>query len=93
MTNPQNTTIAVLLASAVILASILIATRSADQAYADASVKGGSYIAVTGQVSTGMDFLYVIDIPQQRLNVYGYNTKTNMLELGQRLDLRRLFGR
>ena len=93
MTDPRNATVALLLASAVIL-SILLAGAFRDSgsaAYADTSVKYGNYVMVPGARSATTDLLYVVDTSAKRLNVYETNINTNALDLVDSIDLERAF--
>jgi hypothetical protein len=92
MRDTQNVTIAALLVTGAILTVLLIGIHSDKAAHADASVKGAGYIMVAGQVSSDMDYVYVIDIAARMLNVYGYDPGTDAIEMGEPVDLTRLFG-
>ena len=93
MKNSQDILIVLLLATAAILAGLVVSVHTADRAYAEPSAKGGGYIVASGRVSSDMDLLYVIDVGARKLNCYGYSIQTKQLELGrQPIDLAQLFG-
>ena len=84
-------TIALLTITAVLLGLVLIGSIGENQAYAGAAALGGRYMMVNGEHGTYMDFIYVIDVFDQTLNVYVYNYKTQKLELADQVDLAKAF--
>ena len=83
MKDTQNITIALLLATAVILTVGLIVTYTDNNnaAYADTPVKQGNYIFGTGAISGSTDNVYLINSASRRLNVYRPNINTLSLDL------------
>ncbi len=92
MKDPQNITIAILVAAAVVLSVMLIVTVSADPAQAAAAGdRGGDYIMIAAQLSTSQDLLYVIDLGMRRMVVYEVNIVKNSLDLIDRVTLEDVF--
>jgi len=93
MRDTQDVTIALLIATAVILSAILLsAYRTQDPAAcADTSVEHGDYLMVPGARGTTTDLLYVVDIAARRLNTYETNVNTWTMELIDSVDLERSF--
>jgi len=93
MRNTQNITIGLLLVTAVVLGSLVVATyvNTSSPAYADTSVAKYNYIMCTGAWSKSQDFLYVIDIAQRKMNVYFLDQNRNALEVIDQTDLRQAF--
>ena len=94
MKQTQNTTIVLLVVTASILTSLLVASYVyTEPAYAHtASAKGGDYVIAVGQFNQESDFVYVLDIANSKLNIYYPNINTNALALGDTVDLARAFG-
>jgi uncharacterized SAM-binding protein YcdF (DUF218 family) len=92
MKDPQNITIAILLATAVVLGTMLAFTLGTREAQAAASVRGAQYIMVTGEVSNIRDVLYVIDITSRQVCVYDVNWVKKTLDLVDRKPLDEVFG-
>jgi hypothetical protein len=94
MKDPQNVTIALLLATAVILLALLLASYSStdNAAYAAGTfVKQGDYILGAGAKGGNTDLVYVIDIAVRQLNVYQPDINTGTLDLMDSVDLGRAF--
>lgn len=91
MKDPQNITIGLLLATAAILAAMLITTYQTtdNAAYADTPVKQGDYILGTGAWTSSTDLVYIVDIAAGRLNVYAKGSKS--IDLGDSVDLNQAF--
>ncbi len=87
----QNLTIALLLVAAAALGAILIGTLADEPAYADASVRQGRYIAVTGAWSNDIDLLYVLDVPNQKLNAYFLQQNDPIPTLADTVELKQVF--
>lgn len=88
MKDPKNALIAVLCVSAAMLGCILVLTNaSTPVARADSGVAGGEYIIVAGQISDARGMLYVIDIAQQKLNAYEFNSQTRAIDLRDQVNL------
>ena len=94
MKNTQNATIAVLCVSAAILATVVVLMHvSTDTALADAAVRGGDYIMVTGAYSKSTDIVYIIDGQRQMLNAYVTNVQDGRITIKDQVNLRLLFKR
>ncbi len=91
MKDNKNITIAMLCVSAAILATVLVLTYNSNQALADTSIRGGDYIMVTGNYSKSLDLLYVIDIAQQKINVYALDEQNNTLKMLDQVNLKQVF--
>ncbi|MDY7009813.1 MAG: hypothetical protein SVV80_03585 [Planctomycetota bacterium] len=91
MKDNKNITIAMLCVSAAILATAITLTYDSDQAFADTSIRGGDYIMVTGNVSKSLDLLYVIDIAEQKINVYALDEQNNALRRLDQASLKQMF--
>ena len=88
MQKTQNITIVMLLMTAAILSSLLIAGwLYTEPAYASGVSRAGDYIMASGQYDADTDFIYVLDIANAKLNLYYPNINTNQLTLGTSLDL------
>ena len=94
MKQSQNTTLMLLTVTAAVLTTLLVASLLHNQpAYAiGGSSKGGDYIMVAGAFNTESDFIYVLDIANEKLNIYFANINTNALALGDSIDLAKAFG-
>jgi len=93
MKNTQNITIALLLVTAAVLGSLVVATyvNTSSPAYADTAVSKYNYIMCTGAWSQSQDFLYVINIGERKMNVYFLDQNRNALEVIGQADLRQAF--
>lgn len=93
MKRTENMSIVVLAITAAILAGLLIGSFvSGSSAIAgESAVKDGDYIMSIGQYNNETDFLYVIDIAAEKLNVYYINLTTGAIALGDSVDLKRAF--
>ncbi len=91
MKDNKNITIAMLCVSAAILVTVLVLTYNSNQALADTSIRGGDYIMVTGNYSKTLDLLYVIDIAQQKINVYALDEQNNALKMLDQANLKQVF--
>ncbi|HAU36289.1 MAG TPA: hypothetical protein DCX07_01045 [Phycisphaerales bacterium] len=90
--NPQNLTIVLLLATAVVLAAMLLATFTTRDAQAGTSAgKQGDYIMVNGMWSGSTDLVYIVDIAARKLNVYYAHAASNDVKLIQTVDLAKAF--
>ncbi len=89
MQKTQNITIVMLLMTAAILSSLLVAgwLYTEQPAYASGTARGGDYIMASGQYDTDTDFIYVLDIANAKLNLYYPNINTNQLTLGCSTDV------
>ena len=95
MKNTPNLTIVLLVVTASILTTLLVAGYVYNQpAYAaTAQSKGGDYIMAAGSYNQESDFIYVVDIANNKLNVYYANINTNALVPGGSVDLAKAFAR
>lgn len=93
MNSTENVTILLLVVTAAVLTTLLVAGYLYNEpAYAAAgSAKSGDYIMVAGQYNQDSDFLYVLDIAAQKLNIYFPNVNTNAITLGDSVDLSKTF--
>jgi hypothetical protein len=88
MQKTQNITIIMLLMTAAILSSLLVAGwLYTEPAYAGGTSRSGDYIMASGQYDAETDFIYVLDIANAKLNLYYPNINTNQLTLGTWIDL------
>ena len=91
MNDTRSIAIAVLAVSATVLATVLVLSMNATPAMADTPVAGGEYIMVTGAYSSGVDLVYVFDLQQRGVNVYGYDRQNDRIKLMESLELKRVF--
>jgi len=93
MQKTQNITIVMLLLTAAILSSLLVAgwLYTEQPAYAGSMGRGGDYIMSCGMYEEGTDFIYVLDIAKSKLNLYYPNTTTSQITLGTTVDLAAAF--
>jgi hypothetical protein len=93
MKDTQNIAIVLLVISAAILTVLLVGAlpETSRPAFAEASVKQGDYVMVTGQIAGSYDALYVVDIVEQQLNVYWINPESERMEILDTADLERAF--
>ena len=89
MKKTQNITIVMLLMTAAILSSLLVAGWLYTEQPANASgvSRAGDYIMASGMYDSDTDFVYVLDIANAKLNLYYPNINTNQLTLGTSVDL------
>jgi|GEM_PF-5227099 len=93
-TNAQNTTIVVLLVTAALLTGMLLTSLigGQEEAYArGTAVKDGNYILGGGLWSGGTELLYIVDIENQKLNVYFTEDTKNTVNLIQTVNLQQAF--
>ena len=91
MKDTKSMTIAMLCVLAAILATVLVLTYDSNQALADTSIRGGDYIMVTGNWSKSLDLVYVIDIAQQKINVYALDENNNVVRMLDQASLKQIF--
>lgn len=91
MKNTKNVTITMLCVLATILITVLALTYNSDQAMAGTSIRGGDYIIVTGNWSKSLDLLYVIDVAQEKINVYTLDENSNTVRMLDQRSLKQLF--
>ncbi|HOF18752.1 MAG TPA: hypothetical protein PK082_07565 [Phycisphaerae bacterium] len=89
--NPQNLTIVLLLATAAVLAAMLLATYTQDAQAGTSAGKQGDYIMVNGMWSGSTDLVYIVDIAARKLNVYYAHAASNDVKLIQTVDLAKAF--
>jgi hypothetical protein len=88
MQKTQNITIVMLLMTAAILSSLLIAGwLYTEPAYASGVSRAGDYIMTSGQYDADTDFIYVLDMANAKLNVYYPDINTNQLKIGVTVDV------
>jgi hypothetical protein len=88
MQKTQNITIVMLLMTAAILSSLLIAGwLYTEPAYASGVSRSGDYIMTSGQYDADTDFIYVLDMANAKLNVYYPDINTNQLKIGVTVDV------
>ena len=89
MQKTQNITIVMLLMTAAILSSLIVAGWLYTEQPANASgvSRAGDYIMASGMYDSDTDFVYVLDIANAKLNLYYPNINTNQLTLGTSVDL------
>jgi len=95
MKNTQNLTIVLLIVTASILSTLLLAGFVYNQpaCAGTAQSKGGDYIMAAGSYNQESDFIYVIDIANNKLNIYYANINNNSLVPGGTVDLGKAFAR
>jgi len=92
MQKTQNATIVMLLMTAAILTSLLVAGwLYTEPAYAVASSRAGDYLMVNGSYDSDTDFIYVLDVANAKLNLYYPNINTKQLTLGTSVNLATAF--
>jgi hypothetical protein len=88
MQKTQNITIVMLLMTAAILSSLLIAGwLYTEPAYASGVSRSGDYMMASGQYDADTDFIYVLDMANAKLNVYYPDINTNQLKIGVTVDV------
>ena len=95
MKDTQNIAIGLLLVTAIVLAGMVVGTfvNAGGTAYADTPVKQGRYLMVTGTWTASTDFLYVLDIAAQSINVYVIDNKKKSIGRVDTVNLRQAFVR
>jgi hypothetical protein len=98
MKNTQNTSIVLLVITAVILTAMLISvyvgTGRSAYASGNVSVRQDRYIVATGGYDVNIDLLYVIDVENRTLILYAPNVNKRSIDvIGQKIALDRTFGR
>jgi hypothetical protein len=96
MKTNQNTLIAILMLTAVVLGVLVVGSWQSQSAQAATTNRTmtGDYIMATGQISDSSSLLYVIDIPKQKLLVYAADPSRNTVQVvDDRVDLGRIFAR
>lgn len=91
MKNTQNVTILLLTISAILLGSLLLALNHSQPAHAAMAQRRNEYIQVTGQYNSSTELLYVVDLSQQKMNVYFADEQKKTTTLLTQLDLKRAF--
>ncbi len=89
--NPQNVTILLLTISAILLGSLLAGLSYTDPAQAGMAQRRNEYIQVTGQYNSSTELLYMVDLTQQKMNVYFADEQKKTTTLLTQLDLKRAF--
>ena len=96
MKDTGNTTIALLIVTAVILTAMLIGThfQTSQTVLAEGPARSGSYIMASGRWSAEADLTWIIDLAAKprRLNIYYANPNTNEIELVDSVNLEQAFG-
>ncbi len=93
MKNPENVTIALLAVGAAVLTGLLLAGHvyNAPACGGVSAVKDGDYIMTVGAYDQDNDFVYVVDIASNRMNLYYVNINTNAIVFRDAVDLSKLF--
>ena len=93
MKNSENILIGTLLITAGILVVLFLGVVGDQSASAEASSRSasGDYILVTGSIGAATDLLYVIDIPHQKMIVYGFDLNQGLFIMDDKVDLARAF--
>ncbi|MFP4140537.1 MAG: hypothetical protein ACOCVI_02070 [Planctomycetota bacterium] len=91
MKNTQNVTILLLTISAILLGALLVGLNHTDRAQGAMAQRRNEYIQVTGQYNSSTELLYVVDLTQQKMNVYFADEKKKATTLLTQLDLKRAF--
>ncbi len=94
MKDTGNVTIGLLIATAVILTSMLVGTyfQTSQPVLAEGPARSGNYIMASGRWNVNVDITWVINIAARQLNIYYANHKTNAIELIDSVDLDQAFG-
>jgi len=91
MKDTQNITIVMLMLTAAVLTTLLVAgALYTEPTYATSYDRGGDYIMVTGNYES-QDFVYVLDVAAAKLNLYYTDINTNQVKLGVSTDLNAVF--
>ena len=93
MKDSKNILIAALVVSAVVLTGVLVGTfvGTGRTAQAGEFSRFWGMTGVTAEVAQGTSALYLIDVDQQRLNVYVVNQKTGAIDILETIDLAKVF--
>ena len=93
MKDTQNIALVLLAISAAILTTLLVAGYLyTEPAYgATTAVKDGDYMIAVGSYNQDTEFLYILDIAKNRLNLYYVNINTNAVTLRDSVELSRVF--
>ncbi|HUS91818.1 MAG TPA: hypothetical protein VM695_08210 [Phycisphaerae bacterium] len=92
MKQTNNITLVLLTMSAVVLTALLVAGWLYNEpAEAAGPAKGGDFVMCAGAFNQESDFIYVLDIANNKLNIYYANINTNALALGDTVDLAKAF--
>lgn len=91
MKDTQTITIAILAVSAVVLGALVVGTMTEPVQAAD-SARQGNYLITSVRASSSRELVYVINIPQQGVIVYGLDTGKNEIVQVAGMDLRQAFG-
>jgi hypothetical protein len=76
MNDTKNLTILILCITAVVLLAMVIGVKMDSTAYAGGiGMKQGNWIMVAGGATSKSDMLYMVDIGQRQMNVYGLTGK------------------
>ncbi|HUT01192.1 MAG TPA: hypothetical protein VM031_01955 [Phycisphaerae bacterium] len=94
MKTTQDITIVLLLVTASVLTAMLLASYvyTEPAGASTTAAKGGDYLLATGTFNQETDFVYILDIATNKLNIYYPNINTNALALGDTVDLSKVFG-
>jgi len=91
MNKTQNLTILLLTCSAGVLATLLLLAWPPEGLAGETSVQAGDYILATGSYSESADLIYVVDVAQQKMNLYFLDPRTNGIESVAGMDVAREF--
>ena len=93
MKDTQNVTIVLLCVTAAILTTLLVTAyvNTGQTAYAGPTSRGGDYMMTTGMYDDALDFIYVIDIASEKLNMYYLDTPKATIVVGDTIDLSKAF--
>lgn len=89
----QDLTIGVLSITAVLLlvGVLIVQTVTAPKAEAFAqNTQAGDYLVATGQFSTAVEYIYVVDAAAQRMIAYSYDYNRKKIDAVDGYDLKRL---
>ena len=89
----RNDTVLILVLAllAVLLSGMVFTSWQDNQAAAATPDHQGDYIMVTGTRSDSNDLLYVIDVPHQKLIVYGVDGTNNRMIVADTVNLAGVF--
>jgi hypothetical protein len=87
MRDQKNTVIAVLSGLAVLLVAVLIVLYGNQPALGSVTVTAGDYSAASFSVSSGQDYMAVVDNPTKRMIIYRFDRNRKRIEVVDSRDL------
>lgn len=95
MNNTHNITIGILVATALILGALVIASMQPQPAVASTALpSSGNYVVASGRASgTSKEVVYVINLPAQRMVTYMLNHNKREIQVVSGVDLKQAFAK